>query len=122
MAELNSIGSLQRPFPLTLTVVSVVGQALMHAYERLHAPNFPSLILQSTQSYSLPEAVFAAVKGGSWWAAVYSNLGASDRLVAALEGGTASQIYDPSQALTYIWDEIRYPPFSEKVFQATLKS
>ena len=99
----------------------VIGQALKLAYQKLQAPNFPSLIQQSVQDYPSPEVALAAVKAGRWWAAVYSDLGASDRLAAALKGGTAAQAYDPSQALTYVWNEVRYPPFSDEVFQANFE-
>ena len=99
----------------------VVGQALQKAYQQLAGHNFPSLIQLTTKDYPSPEAVLAAVKNGGWWAAVYSNPGASDRLAAALRGGPAAQIYDPSQALTYVWNEVRYPPFSDEVFQANFE-
>ena len=52
---------------------------------------------------------------------MYSDPGASDRLVAALQGSTAAQIYDPSQALTYIWNEARYPPFPDEVSRANFE-
>ena len=99
----------------------VVGQALHKAYQQLKGPSFPSLIEMTTKQYPAPEAVLAAVRYGGWWAAVYSNPGASDRLAAALQGGTAAQMYDPSQALTYIWNEVRYPPFSDEVFRANFE-
>lgn len=99
----------------------VVGQALKQAYQQLKAPTFPSLVLQSINDYPSPEAALAAVRNGKWWAAVYSNSGASARLAAALQGGTAAQKYDPSQALTYIWNEVRYPPFSDEAFQANFE-
>ena len=67
-----------------------VGQALKHAYQQLQAPNFPSLILEDTQNYPSPDSVLVAIKEGKWWAAVYANPGASSRLAAALEGGTAA--------------------------------
>ena len=66
--------------------------------------------------------MLAAVKDGKWWAAVYSNPGASERLATALQqGGAAAQGYDASQALTYVWNEVRYPPFSDEVFQANFE-
>ena len=99
----------------------VIGQALQDAYQQLKAPNFPSLIAQSVTDYPSPEAVLTTVKQGKWWAAVYSNPGASDRLAAALQGGAAAQSYDPSQALTYVWNEVRYPAFSDEVFQANFE-
>ena len=99
----------------------IVGQALKQAYQQLKAPSFPSLILQSVNDYPSPEAALTAVRHGKWWAAVYANSGASARLAAALQGGTAAQNYDPSQALTYVWNEVRYPPFSDEAFQANFE-
>jgi len=95
----------------------VVGQALTQAYQQLKAPNFPSLISRSTNEYASPDAALKAIKDGKWWAAVYSNPGASDRLAKALQGGDGARGYDPSKAMTYVWNEVRYPPFSDEAFQ-----
>ncbi|KAL8719793.1 MAG: hypothetical protein Q9181_008019 [Wetmoreana brouardii] len=99
----------------------LVGQTLNLAYQKLKGPSFPSFISQSTTEYPSPEAAFDAVRDGSFWAAVFANPGSSDRLAAALHGGLAAQSYDPSTAITYIWNGVRYPPFSDAVFQANFQ-
>ena len=99
----------------------VIGQALQNAYQQVKAPHFPSLISKTVQEYPSPEAALSAVRKGKWWAAVYSNPGASDRLAAAYLGGPDAQTYDPLQALTYVWNEVRYPPISDEAFQANFE-
>ena len=99
-----------------------VGRTLQYAYDQLRAPNFPSLVKQSIMDYKSPTAALAAVKTGKWWAAVYSNPGASERLAAALKGGAAAHTYDPSQAMTYVWNEVRYPPLSDEVFKGSFEA
>ena len=98
-----------------------VGQALQLAYQQLKGLSFPTLITHSITDYPSPESVLAAVKSGKWWAAVYSNSGASDRLASALQGGSAAQTYDPSTAVTYVWNEVRYPAFSDEAFKANFE-
>ena len=100
----------------------VIGQALNQAYQQLKAPNFPTLISESSSDYVSPDAVLKAIQNGKWWAAVYSNPGASQRLANALQGGDAAKAYDPTQALTYVWNEVRYPPFSDEAFGANFES
>lgn len=94
----------------------VVGQATNLAYHLLKAPSFPSFISRNTTDYPSQEAALNAVRDGSFWAAVLVNPGSSDRLAAALRGGSAAQNYDPSAAVTYIWNEVRYPAFSGDAF------
>ena len=52
------------------------------------------------------------------WAAFMANSGASERTALALQGGEAAHNYDPAGALTYVWNEVRYPPFSDEALLA----
>lgn len=79
------------------------------------------MISRITNEYASPDAALKAIKDGKWWAAVYSNPGASDRLAKALQGGDGARGSDPSKAMTYVWNEVRYPPFSDEAFQANLE-
>jgi hypothetical protein len=55
-------------------------------------------------------------------AAVLVNTNASKRLATALQGGQAAKDYNPNKALTFIWNEVRYPPISDQAFMANFET
>lgn len=99
----------------------VIGQALSLAYKELQGPSFPSLIQRPRELYPTMQNVMDAVKSTEYWAAFVTAPNASDTLSTALQGGSAAQAYQPSNALKYVWNEVRYPPFSDEVFEASFQ-
>ncbi|KAK6442494.1 hypothetical protein LTR95_001261 [Oleoguttula sp. CCFEE 5521] len=91
---------------MTVSDDGVVGQSVKSAYQLLEGPSFPTFIQGDKRLYSSMMEVIGAVKDTSYWAAFVVMPNASDRIAQALQGG----------ALTYIWNEVRYPPFSDEVF------
>ncbi|KAF8859633.1 hypothetical protein BDZ45DRAFT_589415 [Acephala macrosclerotiorum] len=100
----------------------IIGESLSQAYQQLKGIRFPTLITGTETQYPTPDAVLKAVRDGKYWAAIYSMPGASERLSAALLGGTAATAYDASDAFTYVWNEVKYPAFSQEVIQGGLKT
>ncbi|KAE8442515.1 hypothetical protein EG329_003296 [Mollisiaceae sp. DMI_Dod_QoI] len=100
----------------------IIGESLSQAYQQLKGTRFPTLITGTETQYPTPDAVLKAIRDGKYWAAIYSTPGASERLSAALLGGTAATAYDASDAFTYVWNEVRYPAFSQEVIQGSLKT
>jgi hypothetical protein len=49
------------------------------------------------------------------------NANASTRLDQALRGGPAAEAYQASDATTYIWNEVRYPAFSDEILGANFQ-
>lgn len=101
---------------------AIVGESLSQAYQQLRGTRFPTLITGTEAQYPTPDTVLQAVRDGKYWAAIYSMPGASERLSAAFLGGTAATTYDASDAFTYVWNEVRYPAFSQEVIQGSLKT
>lgn len=88
----------------------IIGQSVQRAYESLAAPSFPSIEFKdATDGYTDVSDVVEAVRRGDYWGAVYTHAGASNRLADALTGGEAAWTYNSSAAVTYVWNEIRYP-------------
>lgn len=100
----------------------IVGQSVNQAYHQLQGPSFPTLVQHSRDEYPSTDNVVNAVKKTKFWAAFITNQNASERLALALQGGKAAQAYDPSTALTYVWNEVRYPPFSDEAFEASFEA
>ncbi|KAH8800332.1 putative nitrosoguanidine resistance protein SNG1 [Xylogone sp. PMI_703] len=100
----------------------IVGDALDVAYQSLKGPSFPSLIPREPLDFPSEEAALQALKDGSYWAAIIANANSSERLSSALRGGKAAQDYNPEGALTYIWNEVRYPAFADEVFMASFEA
>ena len=98
----------------------IIGQSLSQAYQQLKGKQFPTLITGTKTQYPTPDTVLQAVRDGKYWAAIYSMPGASARLSAALLGGMAATAYDARDAFTYVWNEVRYPAFSQEVIQGSL--
>jgi hypothetical protein len=92
------------------------------AYQELQADNFPNLITKSPTQYPTPSDVRRAVCKGNYWGAIYSHSGASERLAAALEGGSAAEDYNSSNVATYIWNEARYPTIQESALVASFQT
>ncbi|EXJ85685.1 hypothetical protein A1O1_06051 [Capronia coronata CBS 617.96] len=87
----------------------VVGESLLGAYRQLKGDTFPTLDIRPASEYPDYGTIKEAVCQGHFWAAVYSLSGASERLSAALQGGTAATSYNSSNAIRYVYNEARYP-------------
>lgn len=96
----------------------VIGKSLQGAITQLKADTFPTFDIESSSKYPEAEDIVQAVRRGDHWAAVFSHSGASERLAAALEGGDAAATYDPTNTITYVWNQVRYPAVED----ATIKS
>ncbi|THX05291.1 hypothetical protein D6D13_07201 [Aureobasidium pullulans] len=96
----------------------VIGKSLQGAITQLKADTFPTFDIESSSKYPEVEDIVQAVRRGDHWAAVFTHAGASERLAAALGGGDAAAAYDPTNTITYVWNQVRYPAVED----ATIKS
>ncbi|KAK0108225.1 hypothetical protein ONS95_003045 [Cadophora gregata] len=87
----------------------VVGKSLSAGYSALEGDKFPTLHFRSSEEFATVEDIRNAVCRGDYWAAIFAQNGASDRLSAALGGGAAASGYNSSETLTYVYNEARYP-------------
>ncbi|KAF2147624.1 hypothetical protein K461DRAFT_283507 [Myriangium duriaei CBS 260.36] len=99
----------------------VISQSLDHAYSRLEGAAFPTFVQQPKEMYPTMDHVIDAIKDSKYWAAFVVSPNASNLLAAALQGGTGDQPYNPDTALQYVWNEVKYPPFSDQVFEANFE-
>ena len=86
----------------------VIGKSIWDAYQRLQTDSFPTLLPASLSDYEEESSIRDAVCRGKYWAAVYSNRFASESLATALANGS-----EISTSLTYVWNGVRYPVFSQ---------
>ncbi|OBR07263.1 Nitrosoguanidine resistance protein [Colletotrichum higginsianum IMI 349063] len=105
-----------------------VGSAVAGASRSFQAANFPTIELASASEYSTPAAVRNAVCKGGYWGAMYVHEGASDKLAAAVAGtsGTtaasaSSSAYNAADAVTYIYNQARYPAIADSVLQSSMQ-
>jgi hypothetical protein len=80
----------------------VIGQSLSAGYSALKGDTFPTLHFRSAEDFGTVEDIRNAVCRGDYWAAIFAQDGASDRLSAALGGGIAAAEYNSSNTLTYV--------------------
>lgn len=99
----------------------VIGESLAATAKTLMAPSFPSIQHSSPSSYPTNSTIHDAVRRGDYWAAVYTEAGASDRLGAALAGGEAAASYDASNAITWIWNEVRYATVEDGTVKSNIE-
>ena len=62
-----------------------------------------------------PADVRAAVNNSDAWGALMLNAGANAALMGALASPAAAATYDPTAAMTVVWDEARNPQVSPRV-------
>ncbi|EKV06262.1 SNG1 family protein [Penicillium digitatum PHI26] len=86
----------------------VIGKSVTDAYQQLRGEKFPTLLPESSSKYAQPEQIREAVCRGDYWGAIYTADDGSAGLASALENGTS-----PPTSLTYIWNGVRYPVFSQ---------
>ena len=97
----------------------IIGESMLRAYQQLKAQSFPTFLVQPTNQYPSPDAILQAVRNREYWGAIYTMRGASDRLSSALQGGKAATTYNANNALTYVWNEVRYPASSDSVLESS---
>ncbi|KAF4975478.1 hypothetical protein FZEAL_7741 [Fusarium zealandicum] len=85
-----------------------IGRALSTASSTLQSDEFPTVEFGSSSQYPTPQSLRQAVCKHGYWAAVYTHPGASDRLLATIEGDNTTA-YNTSEALTYIYNSAYYP-------------
>lgn len=86
-----------------------IGTAVRNAYEGLKGSGFPTLDERPALAYPNPDSIDSAVCNIKFWGALYITANSSNDLTAALAGGTAASSYNPSDVLTMVWNEARYP-------------
>ncbi|TQN69556.1 hypothetical protein CSHISOI_05948 [Colletotrichum shisoi] len=102
-----------------------VGSAVAGASRSFQAADFPTIELASASEYSTPAAVRNAVCKGGYWGAIYVHEGASDKLAAAVAGTegttTAASAYNAADAVTYIYNQARYPAIADSVVLSSMQ-
>ncbi|KAJ5619387.1 hypothetical protein N7510_003371 [Penicillium lagena] len=99
-----------------------IGSAVRAANQQLKSPDFPSLVERSAQDYPQTTKIDRAVCDIKYWAALYVVPNASDRLTAALGGGSAASAYNQSDVLTMVWNQARYPTVADSAVYGSLES
>ncbi|KAJ6120815.1 hypothetical protein N7523_005095 [Penicillium sp. IBT 18751x] len=98
-----------------------IGTAVREAYQQLKGPGFPTLFERSSQTYPDPRTVENAVCDIKFWGGLYTTANASNRLTAALAGGSGASTYNNSDVLTLVWNEARYPTVVDSVVYQNMK-
>jgi len=62
------------------------------------------------------------VKDSEAWGAVFVNAGASEALSRALESPAGAAAYEPSKAISLVWDESKYEDLVIQITCDTLSS
>ncbi|KFZ14597.1 hypothetical protein V502_06000 [Pseudogymnoascus sp. VKM F-4520 (FW-2644)] len=97
----------------------VIGDAVRDAYKSLRSDGFPNVVEHPRDKFPSEREMREAVCDTTYWAALYTAPGSSERLEHALSGA-ASQ-YNQSNVLFYIWNEARYPTVLDSAISSTLQ-
>lgn len=98
-----------------------IGKAFQATYYATAGSTMPTAYFHPPADYPTTEDVYRAVWHGDFAFAVYISEGASDRLSAALKGGEAAASYNPSQAMTWIWNQQNFPTYQEAITEASFQ-
>jgi len=99
-----------------------IGQSLRSAATSLQADTFPSVDEHSTTEYPKVSDIRHAVLVGDFWAAIYSNPGASDRLKEALRSNDTAAEYNANDALTFVYNGARYASTIQGYIEPNLRT
>lgn len=100
----------------------VVSQALQAAYQRMRGNGFPTLETGSAADYPTEQSLINEVcQNRHIYALLYTHAGASDRLSAAIGGGSGAATYNASNAISFIWNGVRYNTFGQSLVAANLQ-
>ncbi|KAK5995101.1 hypothetical protein PT974_03495 [Cladobotryum mycophilum] len=97
----------------------IIGDTVRDAYKSLQSDGFPTLIERPTSEFPSQSDLREAVCRTNYWAALYTSPGSSASLGLAISGSGASQ-YNPSNILSYIWNEARYPTTMDSLISSNL--
>lgn len=88
----------------------LMGQAVKAAYSQLEGKSFPTLQFTDGKTFSAREELLVSevCYDIDIWGAIYIHENASERLIAALAGGSSADTYNSSNTMTYIVNEARY--------------
>ena len=98
-----------------------IGTAVRDAYQQLKGPGFPTLFERSSLMFPEPRTVEDAVCDIKFWGGLYTTANASNRLTAALAGGSDASSYNNSDVLTVVWNEARYPTTVDPAIYQNMK-
>ncbi|PVH74276.1 hypothetical protein DL98DRAFT_429814 [Cadophora sp. DSE1049] len=96
-----------------------IGESVRLAGAALKADTFPTISERSLAKYTTEKDVESAVCRGDYWGAVYIHEGATANLSSAL-AGQGADTYDPMQAITVVWNQVRYPTVAISVYSDLL--
>ncbi|KAG4417746.1 hypothetical protein IFR04_009115 [Cadophora malorum] len=96
-----------------------IGESVRLAGTILKADNFPTISERSSANFITGNNVESAVCRGDYWGAIYINEGATANLSNAL-AGQSPDTFDPTQAITFVWNQIRYPTTAINVYSNLL--
>lgn len=97
----------------------VIGDALRDAYKSLESDGIPTVVEHPRDKFPSERELREAVCDTTYWAALYTAPGSSERLGHALSG--AASPHNQSNVLFYIWNEARYRPFLTAPFSAPFR-
>ncbi|KAH7420026.1 hypothetical protein BKA64DRAFT_612055 [Cadophora sp. MPI-SDFR-AT-0126] len=100
----------------------VIGKSLSTGYSALKGEKFPTLHFRPSDDFATVDDIRNAVCRGDYWAAIFAQDGASDRLAAALGGGLAAARYNSSNTLTYVFNEARYPTIQSGYISSNMQT
>jgi hypothetical protein len=98
----------------------IIGDAVRDAYKTLQSNTFPTLVERPESDFPSQSDLRAAVCRTDYWAALYVSPGSSENLGLAISG-SASQ-HNPSDVLTFIWNEARYPTVLDSAISSNLQA
>ncbi|KAM5349206.1 hypothetical protein ACJ41O_009029 [Fusarium nematophilum] len=98
-----------------------IGAAVLDASRSLQDDYFPAIDVGSASEYLDSQDIRQSVCSADYWAAVFTNSGASDDLHRVLDDD-GNDTYDPSSAITYIYNQARYPVIADSILISSINS
>lgn len=98
----------------------LVGASIRNAYQALQADTFPTLMEHTASDYPTPDDLREAVCRTRFWGAIFTSPGASARIENAIATGSTN--YNKNDAVSYLWNEARYPTVVDSAISSNLQA
>lgn len=97
-----------------------IGHAVSTTAESFTGKETVSMGIRSIDAFDNVESINRAVCQTDFWAAVYINHGASEKLASALNGSSSDQ--DVTNAVTFVYNQARFPVVADSYLFSNLQA
>ncbi|KAJ5752646.1 hypothetical protein N7520_009563 [Penicillium odoratum] len=99
-----------------------IGTSIRNAYAQLQGNDFPSIVERPASEFLDTPDLEVAICRRFYHAAIFTSLGASDRLDSALMASSDPTTFNQSDILIYVWNKHLYPGILDSIIEESIQT